>query len=48
MYECLRNGLSFKVSAGNVLQLAPALTISKEELKQAVNILDRAIANVCI
>ena len=47
MYECLRNGLSFKVSAGNVLQLAPTLTISKEELKQAVNILDRAIANVC-
>lgn len=47
MYECLRNGLSFKVSAGNVLQLAPALTISKEELKQALNILDRAIANVC-
>ena len=46
MYECLRNGLSFKVSAGNVLQLAPALTISKEELKQAINILDRAIANV--
>ena len=46
MYECLNNGLSFKVSAGNVLQLAPALTISKEELKQAIYILDRALAKV--
>lgn len=39
MYECLKNGLSFKVSAGNVLQLSPALTISREELGNALNIL---------
>jgi len=39
MYECLKNGLSFKVSAGNVLQLSPALTISREELGSALNIL---------
>ena len=43
MYECLKNGLSFKVSAGNVLQLAPALTISRKELKEALIILENAL-----
>ena len=46
MYECLKNGLSFKVSAGNVLQLAPALTISRNELKQAIKIIDNALFSV--
>jgi len=43
MYECLKNGLSFKVSAVNVLQLAPALTISRKELKEALIILENAL-----
>ncbi|WP_437371775.1 (R)-1-hydroxy-2-aminoethylphosphonate ammonia-lyase [Maribacter litoralis] len=43
MYDCLKNGLSFKVSAGNVLQLAPALTISRKELKEALIILENAL-----
>ena len=43
MYECLKNGLSFKVSQGNVLTLAPALTITKEELIKAFGILENAI-----
>lgn len=46
MYECLRNGLSFKVSQGNVLSLVPALTISEEELFDALNILENAIRKV--
>ena len=46
MYECLKNGLSFKVSAGNVLQLAPALTISRAELKNALQILDTSLSSV--
>ncbi|WP_036152317.1 (R)-1-hydroxy-2-aminoethylphosphonate ammonia-lyase [Maribacter forsetii] len=46
MYECLKNGLSFKVSAGNVLQLAPALTISRKELKEALLILENALDSV--
>ncbi len=45
MYECLTNGLSFKVSQGNVLQLSPPLTISREELGKALNILEDAIGN---
>lgn len=42
MYECLKNGLNFKVSKGNVLQLSPPLTISREELEEALDILNEA------
>lgn len=44
MYECLKQGLSFKVSTGNVLQLSPALTISRKELDTALNILDKSLS----
>jgi len=44
MYACLKNGLSFKVSQGNVLQLSPPLTITREELTTAIGILDRALS----
>lgn len=43
MYKCLELGLSFKVSQGNVLQLSPPLTINREQLQKAINILDQAI-----
>ncbi len=46
MYECLKNGLSFKVSAGNVLQLSPALAISRQDLQKALAIIDEAITHV--
>ncbi len=46
MYECLKRGLSFKVSAGNVLQLSPALTISRKELDEALEILNYSLATV--
>ncbi|MES1220515.1 MAG: aminotransferase class III-fold pyridoxal phosphate-dependent enzyme, partial [Bacteroidota bacterium] len=46
MYECLKNGLSFKVSQGNVLQLCPPLIITREELKAAIAVLEEAIAVV--
>jgi len=42
MYECLKQGLSFKVSKGNVLQLSPPLTITREELEKAFEILNSA------
>ncbi len=42
MYECLKQGLSFKVSKGNVLQLSPPLTITREELEKALEILNQA------
>lgn len=47
MYYCLQEGLSYKVSQGNVLQLSPALTIQRKELENAVEILDLAFSEVC-
>jgi 4-aminobutyrate aminotransferase len=46
MYDCMRNGLSFKVSQGNVIQLSPALTIIREELEMAMKILSSAFQNL--
>jgi 4-aminobutyrate aminotransferase len=39
MYDCMLRGLSFKVSQGNVLQLSPALTISREDFQTAISVL---------
>ena len=46
MYECLKNGLSFKVSKGNVLQLCPALTIKTTQLAEALAILENALQKI--
>ena len=46
MYECLQNGLSFKVSQGNVLQLCPPLIITRAELENAVLILEKAFTSI--
>lgn len=43
LYRCLKQGLSFKVSQGNVLTLAPPLIISREELERAMDIVEEAI-----
>ncbi len=43
MYDCMRQGLSFKISHGNVLQLSPALTISRDDLQMATSILAAAL-----
>ncbi len=44
LYECLKNGLSFKVSNGNILQLSPPLTISGKELADAFSVLHHAFS----
>lgn len=46
LYACLRSGLSFKVSMGTVLTLAPPLNISQKDLDKALDILIKAIGNV--
>jgi 4-aminobutyrate aminotransferase len=46
MYAALRRGLNFKVTQGNLLTLTPALTLSQDELEQAVGILDAALSEV--
>ncbi|WP_045498392.1 aspartate aminotransferase family protein [Vibrio hyugaensis] len=47
LYQCLNNGVSFKVSQGNVIQLSPPLIITREQLTEAVAIFEEAIAKVC-
>lgn len=44
MYECLARGLSFKITMGRLLTLAPALTIGDDELAQALEILEQSLA----
>lgn len=46
MYSALSRGLNFKITMGNILTLTPALTITRAELDQAVDILDASIAEV--
>ncbi|CAE6944433.1 Belongs to the class-III pyridoxal-phosphate-dependent aminotransferase family [Vibrio sp. B1ASS3] len=47
LYQCLNNGVSFKVSQGNVIQLSPPLIITHEQLTEALAIFEEAIAKVC-
>ncbi|UCI06866.1 aspartate aminotransferase family protein [Mesorhizobium sp. B1-1-8] len=42
-YSCLEQGLSFKVSQGNVLTLSPPLVISKDDLDRALDIVEGAV-----
>lgn len=43
LYRCLNQGLSLKVSEGNVLTLYPPLTISDTELAEALSIVENSI-----
>jgi 4-aminobutyrate aminotransferase len=45
MYEALSLGLSFKVTMGNVITLAPPLTITQEEMARALEILEKSLDN---
>ncbi|MFT4836222.1 MAG: 4-aminobutyrate aminotransferase, partial [Psychromonas sp.] len=47
LYQCLNDGLSFKVSQGNVAQLSPPLIITRSQLILALDIFENAIAIVC-
>lgn len=46
LYRCLAEGLSYKVSGGNVLTLTPPLSISDAEMDQALRILENALTAV--
>jgi 4-aminobutyrate aminotransferase len=43
LYECLSNGLSFKVGQGNVLVLSPPLVIDEGDLERALEIVEQSI-----
>ncbi len=42
-YRCLEEGLSFKISTGNVLTLSPPLVIAKGDLDRALDIFEGAV-----
>jgi 4-aminobutyrate aminotransferase len=46
MYSALGMGLSFKTTMGNILTLTPPLIITKDEMDQALLILDQALSEV--
>lgn len=46
MYAALSKGLSFKTTMGNILTLTPALTITREEMDRALDIIEECIADV--
>jgi 4-aminobutyrate aminotransferase len=46
MYSALSMGLSFKTTMGNILTLTPPLIITKDEMDQALLILDQALSEV--
>jgi 4-aminobutyrate aminotransferase len=46
MYEALSRGLSFKVTMGNVITLAPPLIIAQEEMSRALEILEASLIGV--
>ena len=43
LYRCLEKGLSFKISGGDVLTLTPPLTITDQEMRRALAILDASL-----
>ena len=43
MYRALAKGLSFKLTMGNILTLTPPLTITRDEVDQALDILDSSL-----
>ena len=45
-YRCLERGLSFKITMGNILTLGPPLTIDRDELDRALDILDESLGEV--
>lgn len=47
LYFCLEQGLSFKISQGNVLTLAPPLIITEQELHRAMDIVEAGIKKYC-
>jgi 4-aminobutyrate aminotransferase len=46
MYRAMERGLSFKVTSGNVLSLIPPLTVTREELDRALDIVEECLSDV--
>ena len=45
LYRCLDGGLSFKISMGNTLTLTPPLVVTRDQMDQALDVLETAITD---
>lgn len=43
MYECLKDGLNFKISMGNIINLTPPMNVSKDQVERAIAIINNAM-----
>jgi len=46
MYSALSKGLNFKLTMGNIITLTPALTITRQQMDRALEILDKSFAEI--
>ena len=46
MYSALSKGFSFKVTMGNIITLTPPLTITEQEMDNALDTLDECLSEV--
>ena len=46
MYAALSKGISFKLTMGNIITLTPALIITRQEMDQALDIIEECIVEV--
>jgi 4-aminobutyrate aminotransferase len=46
MYRALEKGLSFKITMGNILTLTPPLTITREEMDRALDIIEECLGEI--
>jgi len=46
MYRALSKGLNFKITMGSIITLTPPLTITKQQMDKALNILDECLREV--
>jgi len=46
MYAALNRGLSFKLTMGNILTLTPALTITRDEMDRALDIIEACLGEI--
>lgn len=46
MYRCMEKGLAFKTIEGNIITLRPALTIDRQEMDLAIDIIDETLSEV--
>jgi 4-aminobutyrate aminotransferase len=45
LYRALTKGLSFKLSMGNIITLSPPLNLTREQMDQALDILDVCLSD---